>query len=60
MLKSTLTAILLSSVALVPAATVAVVATADVAHAKSDKAGGNGNGNLERRRRQIGKPQIGY
>lgn len=44
MLKSTLTAILLSSVALVPAATVAVVATADVAHAKSDKAGGNGNG----------------
>ncbi len=44
MLKSTLTALLLSSVALVPAATIAVVATADAAHAKSDKAGGNGNG----------------
>ena len=44
MLKSSLTAIMLSSVALVPAATVGVFVTADAAYAKSDKAGGNGGG----------------
>ena len=44
-MKATLTAVMLSSVALVPAAAVSLMATADVAYAKSDKAGGNGNGN---------------
>ena len=39
-LKGPMTAVLLSSVALVPAATVAYVATADAAYAKSEKAGG--------------------
>ena len=43
-LKAPLTAILLSSVAVVPAAAISFVATTDVAFAKSDKAGGNGNG----------------
>lgn len=42
MFKATLTTVLLSSVALVPAATIAVVATADAAHAKSENAGGKG------------------
>ncbi len=44
MFKATLTAILLSSVAIVPAATITVVASVDTAHAKSDNAGGNGGG----------------
>jgi hypothetical protein len=44
-LKAPFAAILLSSVALVPATTVAFVATADVAIAKSDNAGGGGKGN---------------
>ena len=44
-LKAPFAAILLSSVALVPATTVAFVATADVAVAKSDNAGGGGKGN---------------
>ena len=43
-LKATALTIALSSVALVPAATVSVFVTADAAFAKSDKAGGNGNG----------------
>ena len=42
-LKAPLTAILLSSVAVVPAATVSYVATADAAFAKSDNAGSKGN-----------------
>jgi hypothetical protein len=41
-LKAPLTALMLSSVAMVPAATVAYVATADIAAAKSDRAGGGG------------------
>ncbi len=41
-LKSTLAAVMLSSVALVPAATVAFVATTDAAIAKSDKSKGGG------------------
>jgi len=41
-LKAPLTALMLSSVAMVPAATVAYVATADIAAAKSDNAGGSG------------------
>lgn len=44
MLKTTLTAVLLSSVSLVPAATIGVFASVDIAHAKSDKAGGSGGG----------------
>lgn len=44
-LKGPLTAAMVSSLALVPAATVAYMATADIAIAKSDKAGGNGKGN---------------
>ena len=39
-----MTAIMLSSVALVPAATIATVATTDAAFAKSENAGGKGNG----------------
>ena len=42
-MKAPLTALMLSSVAMVPAATVAYVATADIAAAKSDKAGGGGS-----------------
>ena len=42
-LKAPLTAILLSSVAVVPAATISYVATTDAAFAKSDNAGGKGN-----------------
>ncbi|WP_413717882.1 hypothetical protein [Silicimonas sp. MF1-12-2] len=42
--KGPLTALMVSSLAIVPAATIAYVAMADVAFAKSDKAGGNGNG----------------
>lgn len=41
-LKAPLVAVLLSSVVLVPAATVTTFALTDVAHAKSEKAGGNG------------------
>lgn len=44
-LKGPLTAVMVSSIALVPAATVAYMASADAAFAKSDKAGGNGKGN---------------
>ncbi len=40
--RNALTAILLSSVAIVPAATVSFVATADAAHAKSEKSQGGG------------------
>lgn len=43
-LKGPLTAAMVSSLALVPATTVAYVATADIAVAKSDKAGGGGKG----------------
>lgn len=43
-LKGPLTALMVSSLAIVPATTIAYVATADAAFAKSDKAGGNGNG----------------
>ena len=39
-----MTAVLLWSVAIVPAATVTYMATADMAFAKSDNAGGNGKG----------------
>ncbi|NNE78809.1 MAG: hypothetical protein HKN18_00920 [Silicimonas sp.] len=42
-LKAALTAVMLSSVALVPAAAVSVLVTADAAHAKSENAGGKGN-----------------
>lgn len=42
---ATVVAGLLASVALVPAAAVVTIATADVAYAKSDNAGGNGGGN---------------
>ncbi|MXQ08263.1 hypothetical protein GQ651_10450 [Alphaproteobacteria bacterium GH1-50] len=41
-LRQTMAAILLSSVALVPAATVSVIATADAAYAKSEKSRGGG------------------
>lgn len=41
-LKTPLTAVMLSSLALVPATSVAFMATADMAIAKSDKGGGNG------------------
>ncbi len=44
-LKGPLTAAMLSSVALVPAATIALIGSADVAVAKSEKSGGNGGGN---------------
>lgn len=44
MIKSTITAVLLSSVALVPATTVALVVTADAVEAKSNNGGGNGGG----------------
>lgn len=44
-LKASMTAILLSSVALVPAATVVTIASVDAAFAKSDNAGGKGGGN---------------
>lgn len=47
-LKGPLTAAMVSSLALVPAATVAYVATADIAVAKSDKAGGGGKGASQR------------
>ena len=43
-LKTVLTATLLSSVALVPAATVVTFATTDAAYAKSDKSNGGSNG----------------
>lgn len=43
MIKSTITAVLLSSVALVPAATIALVASVDSVEAKSNNGGGNGN-----------------
>ena len=43
-IKTSMTAMLLWSVAVVPAATVSYMATADAAYAKSDNAGGNGNG----------------
>lgn len=43
-LKGPLTAAMVSSLALVPATTVAYMATADIAVAKSDKAGGGGKG----------------
>ena len=43
-LKGPLTALMVSSLAIIPATTIAYVATADAAFAKSDKAGGNGNG----------------
>ncbi|NNE88534.1 MAG: hypothetical protein HKN27_10700 [Silicimonas sp.] len=43
-LKVSLTAVLLWSVAVVPATTITFMATADAAHAKSDNAGGKGNG----------------
>ncbi len=45
MIKASLTAILLSSVSLVPAATIALFATTDIVAAKSDNAGGKGGGN---------------
>ncbi len=41
-IKTTVTAILLSTVAIVPAVSISLVATADAAYAKSDNAGGNG------------------
>ena len=47
-LKGPLTAAMVSSLALVPAATVAYVATADIAVAKSDKAGGGGKGGSQK------------
>ena len=43
-IKASMTAVLLSSVVLVPAATVVTFATADAVFAKSDKAGGKGGG----------------
>ncbi len=50
-LTATITAALLASVALVPAVTVVSIVTADAAYAKSDNAGGNGNGKSDRSER---------
>jgi len=44
-LQASMTAVLLSTVAIVPAVTISVIATADAAYAKSDKGGGNDKGN---------------
>ena len=43
-LKATLAAVLLSSIAVVPAATISVLVSADSAYAKSENAGGKGKG----------------
>ena len=43
-IKTTLAAVLLSSVAIAPLATLTIVSTADAAYAKSEKSGGNGKG----------------
>ena len=57
--KGPLTVLMVSSLAIVPAATIAYVATADAAFAKSDKAGGNGNGKgLTRRGRKKGVSNL--
>lgn len=59
LLKRTLTVVLLSSVAVMPAATLALVATADAAMAKSDKAGGKGKGNAAVLAGKSSKSQAG-
>lgn len=53
-LKAPLTAIMLSSVAVVPAATVAFMGSTDMAIAKSDKAGGGGQGSQKASKSQSG------
>ena len=60
-LRQGITALLLSSVALVPAATVSVIVTADAAYAKSDnsKGGGKGGGKSETAGKKIQKGKSG-